>query len=48
MILAKGASYSFSKNKIWDETHSEKKFYFVIQGEKIFAYYGVKLSLEFD
>lgn len=48
MVLAQSSGYAFSKDKIWDETNIKNKFSFNIQGEQIFAYYGIKLSLKFD
>ncbi len=48
MVLAQNSNYSFSKDKIWDTTNSENVVSFNICGQKISAYYGVKLSLKFD
>lgn len=48
MVLAQNQNCAFSKNKIWDVINDKNRVSFVIQGRKISAYLGVKLSLKFD
>lgn len=47
-LLAEQKGFSFSKDKIWNTTDAKKAFFYRVEDTPIYAYLGVRLSLEFD